>query len=233
MSSAGWIEPSPAADLRLRLALLCDALDMLDQGAFLFAVCEEGPLRERLVRHVRDHVSEGRRDVIEAELSPDRPDLAGQLERRLLYDAPPEGGGTAPLTAHPVRERPHPPVIFVHTHRLADAGMPIAHLSHDHPEREPVGGRVVTGAFACRSIRFAQRRAHSRDRGRALARRSTPRLRPGYTWREACGSRARTSLPSTDYDVSRSCPWSGTTRRPGRSRACSGAARSASTCSSP
>jgi tetratricopeptide (TPR) repeat protein len=155
MSSAEWIEPSPAADLRLRLALLCDALDMLDQGAFLFAVCEEGPLRKRLMRHVHDHVSEGHRELIGAELSPEQPDLAGQLEQRLLYESPEEGGGGAtPPIAQPVRDRPCPPVVFVHTCRLADAGMPVAHLSEDHPER----ARVEQTRRALRALNFQRER---------------------------------------------------------------------------
>ena len=45
MSSRNKAEPAPAEDLGLELALLCDALDMAEHGAFLFAVCEDGPLR--------------------------------------------------------------------------------------------------------------------------------------------------------------------------------------------
>jgi tetratricopeptide (TPR) repeat protein len=155
MSSARWIEPSPAADLRLRLALLCDALDMLDRGAFLFAVCEEGPLRERLMRHVHDHVSEGHRDLIGAELSPEQPDLAGQLEQRLLYESPREDDANATLlTAELVHDRSGPPVVLVHTHKLADAGMPVAHLSEDHPER----ARVEQTRRALRALNFQRER---------------------------------------------------------------------------
>ncbi|MFQ6100496.1 MAG: tetratricopeptide repeat protein [Anaerolineae bacterium] len=80
MSLRTRTEPTPAEDLALELALLCDALDMLESGAFLFAVCEEGPLRERLMHHVREHLAaQDNRDLIEVELSPDQPDLAGNL----------------------------------------------------------------------------------------------------------------------------------------------------------
>jgi tetratricopeptide (TPR) repeat protein len=137
MNSARWAEPGPAADLRLELTLLCDALDMLSGGAFLFAVCEEGPLRERLMQHVREHLAaEGGRGPIEVELSPDQPDLAGQLGQRLLYE-PPEGeqeSPAAPATDR-VRDQPPPPVVFVHTRKLADAGMRVDHLAEDHPDR--------------------------------------------------------------------------------------------------
>ena len=63
----------------LELALLCDALDLLDRGAFLFAVCEEGPLRERLIQHVSEHLDESDRAWSLVEFSPDQPDLAGAL----------------------------------------------------------------------------------------------------------------------------------------------------------
>jgi tetratricopeptide (TPR) repeat protein len=132
-------EPGALDGLGLELALLCDALDLLDAGAFLFAVCEEGPLRERLQRQVREHLqAAGGRDVVSAELSPNQPDLAAQLERQLLYDLPPEGQGEAPSAeAVPamVRERVHPPVVYVHVHALADAGTSVNHLPSDDPRR--------------------------------------------------------------------------------------------------
>jgi len=81
MSSARRAEPVPTEEPGLELTLLCDALDIGSGGAFLFVVCEEGPLRERLMRHVREHLEEMGRDLIEVELSPDQPNLAGQLEQ--------------------------------------------------------------------------------------------------------------------------------------------------------
>ena len=86
MSSARQAKPAPTEEPGLELALLCDALDIGSGGAFLFAVCEEGPLRERLMRYVREHLEEEGRDLLEAELSPDQPNLAGQLEQRILYE---------------------------------------------------------------------------------------------------------------------------------------------------
>jgi len=135
-------------DIGLQLALLCDALDIGTGGTFLFAVCEEGALRELLMRHVREHVeasadrsdpTEAGRDLIELELSPERPDLAGQLAQRLAYERSSEGDyhPTRP-TAERVRERPRPPVVFVHTRKLADAGLDVAHLPNTHPERAHV-----------------------------------------------------------------------------------------------
>ena len=104
MSSASWPEPAPAADLGLELALLCDALDVLTGGAFIFAICEEGPLRQRLMRHVREHLqAEGGRDLIELELSPEQPDLAGTL-LPLSQSWERVAGGEG-----------RPPVVFVHT----------------------------------------------------------------------------------------------------------------------
>jgi len=125
MSSKAKAEPSPPEDLGLELALLCDALDMSERGAFLFAVCEEGRLRERLIRQVRDHLlAEDSRGLIAIEISPGQPDLAGQLEQQLLHEGSPEEEHVALPTA--VRDRPRPPsdvpirVVFVHTHGLAE-----------------------------------------------------------------------------------------------------------------
>jgi tetratricopeptide (TPR) repeat protein len=150
---------APAVDLRLELALLCDALDVTERGAFLFAVCqEEGPLRGRLVQHVREHLeAEGKRDLIEVALSSHEPDLAGQLERRLLHEPPREGKIPAPPASAAVREGAAPslsspqggdlregksrPVVFVHAQEeLADAGTDVASLPEDHPERARVEG---------------------------------------------------------------------------------------------
>ncbi len=118
MSSASWLEPAPAEDLKLELELLCHALDISRGSAFLFAVCEEGSLRERLVRQVRDHLqAEGSQHPVEVELSPDQPDLAGQLEQQFLYEMPSEERAAAPAA---VRDRPRPPVVFIHTHGLAE-----------------------------------------------------------------------------------------------------------------
>jgi tetratricopeptide (TPR) repeat protein len=120
MSSARPTEPTPSADLSLELALLCDALDLNPRGAFLFAVCEEGPLRERLMRHMREYVeteAEGSRGLLETELSREQPDLAGRLEQRLLYEPAQE----TPIPAAPslVRDRSRAHVVFVRFHGLA------------------------------------------------------------------------------------------------------------------
>nr|HID13983.1 tetratricopeptide repeat protein [Anaerolineae bacterium] len=176
MSSVMRAEPAPVEDVGLELALLCDALDILRRGAFLFAVCEEGPLRERLMRHVREHLTVEGRAWIEVELSPDQPDLAGQLEQRLAspartglkepvqgqagYPAPPVHGGAAKNsdsvlpTAELVRDRPCPPIVFVHTRELADAGMRVAHLSEDHSLRV----RVEQIRRALRTLNFQRER---------------------------------------------------------------------------
>jgi len=153
MSSANWAEPAPAQDLGLELALLCDALDMLERGAFLFAICEEGLLRERLMRHVREHLaSDGGRGLIDVELSPDQPDLASQLERRLLYE--PLGEGRTSPAATPVRDRPRLPVVFVRARKLADAWMDVDHLPKDHADRV----RVEQIGRALRAFNFQRER---------------------------------------------------------------------------
>ena len=156
MSSARRAEPVLTEEPGLELTLLCDALDIGSGGAFLFVVCEEGPLRERLVRHVREHLEEQGRDLVEVELSPDQPNLAGQLEQRIPYELPDGGkGGLAPIATETVRERPHPPVVFVHTHELADAdGVHVASLSADHPERV----RVEQIRRALRALNFQRER---------------------------------------------------------------------------
>jgi len=156
MSYVRQAEPAPAEDLSLELALLCDALDILRRGAFIFAVCEEGPLRERLMQHVREHLeAEGDRGLVEAELSPDQPDLAGQLGRQQLYELPGEGGESpVGLTAELVRDRSRPPVVFVHTRGLAGAGMRVADLPKDHPERV----RVEQIRRALRALNFQRER---------------------------------------------------------------------------
>jgi tetratricopeptide (TPR) repeat protein len=137
MSSTRWAEPSPALDIGLELALLCDALDLLERGAFLFAICEEGALRERLMQQVYEHLqAEEDRDLIVVELSPDQPDLTGQLEEQLRYELPKEKKSTQ--TAELTRDHPRPPVVFVHTRALADAGMHIDHLPKDDPLRVSV-----------------------------------------------------------------------------------------------
>jgi len=140
----------------LKLALLCDALDLLERGAFIFAICEDGPLRERLMRHVREHLEEEGRGLFEVELSPDQPNLAGQLEQRILYELLDEDEeGLAPTTTETVRERSHPPVVFVHTRKLADAdGVRVASLSADHPERV----RVEQIRRALRALNFQRER---------------------------------------------------------------------------
>jgi len=159
MESAKQAKQAPAVDLRLELALLCDALDVTGRGAFLFAVCqEEGPLRGRLVQHVREHLeAEGGRALIEVELSSHEPDLAGQLERRLLYEPPREGKNPAPPAPAAGREGAPPPlsspqrgdlregrsrpVVFVHAREeLADAGTDVSSLPEEHPERARVEG---------------------------------------------------------------------------------------------
>jgi tetratricopeptide (TPR) repeat protein len=112
-------DPVLAEDMGLELMLLCDALDMSTRGGFLFAVCEEGPLRERLMRQVRDHLqAEDGQALIAVELSPEHPDLAGQLEQLLLYEGAPEKERVAVPVA--VRDRPRPPAVFIHTHGLAE-----------------------------------------------------------------------------------------------------------------
>ncbi|MFZ5917527.1 MAG: tetratricopeptide repeat protein [Chloroflexota bacterium] len=110
----------PAEDLALELALLCDALDLLTRGAFLFAICEEGPLRKRLMQQVREHLETEERQIIQVTLSPDRPDLAGQLEQRLLYM--PARKDAAPAAVESTRDRPRPPVAFVALEGLAEPG---------------------------------------------------------------------------------------------------------------
>jgi len=120
MSSARRTEPTPSGDLSLELALLCDALDLNPRGAFLFAVCEEGPLRERLMRHVREHVeaeAEGSRSLLETELSREQPDLAGRLEQHLLYE--PAKETPIPAALNLVRDRPRAHVVFVRFRGLA------------------------------------------------------------------------------------------------------------------
>jgi len=153
MSSVNWREPAPAADLGLELALLCDALDVLRGGAFFFAVCEEGALRRRLTRHVGEHLEgEGGRDLIEVELSPEQPDLAGQLGLRLLYERPEDG--PPPAEAERARERSRPPVVFVHVRKLADAWMNVAHLPAGHPDRV----RAEQARRALRALNFQRER---------------------------------------------------------------------------
>jgi len=57
MNSVRRPEPALAEDLRLELAPLCDSLDLLERGAFLFAFCEGEPLRRRLMEHIREQMS--------------------------------------------------------------------------------------------------------------------------------------------------------------------------------
>jgi hypothetical protein len=109
-------KPAPAQDVGLELTLLCDALDLTERGAFLFAICEEGPLRERLVRHVREHLEAAGRDWIEAELSPEQPDLAGTLTSSPLCPSP-----SLPTLGEGAGGRGGA-VVLVHTHGLAEPG---------------------------------------------------------------------------------------------------------------
>ena len=144
MPSARTTEPFPGEDIGLELGLLCDALDLLTGGAFLFAVCEEGPLRERLVQQVRDHLeAEGRRSLIEVDLSPEQPDLAGSL-------APHFPTGSTPTATNPALS----PAVFVSVHGLADAGMNVAGLPPDHPDRV----RVEQSRRAWRSLNIRRER---------------------------------------------------------------------------
>ncbi|HUV91256.1 MAG TPA: hypothetical protein VMY80_16495, partial [Anaerolineae bacterium] len=155
MGSARQAEPAPAPDLGLQLSLLCDALDILERGAFLFAICEEGPLRQRLMERVREHLEiEGSRGLIEAELSPEQPDLAGRLEGLLLYDLPPQEDGPTLVLATTLRDKPRPPVVFVLTRGLADAGFPLDSLPAGHPDRRP----VEQARRALRALNFQRER---------------------------------------------------------------------------
>ncbi len=121
MSSASWPELALAADLGLELELLCQALDISMSGAFIFAIREEGELRRRLMQHVRDHLQEDGRDLLELDLSPEQPDLAGAL---LSWSWERGAGGEG-----------RPPVVFVHARKLADAGLRVDGLPADHPDR--------------------------------------------------------------------------------------------------
>ena len=155
MSSARQAEPAPTPDLGLKLLLLCDSLDLLERGAFIFAVCEEGPLRQRLMERVREHLEiEGSRGRIEAELSPEQPDLAGRLEGLLLYDLRPQEDSPALVVATTLRDRPRPPVVFVLTRGLADAGFPLDSLPASHPDRLP----VEQARRALRALNFQRER---------------------------------------------------------------------------
>jgi len=148
-------EPALAEDLRLELALLCDSLDLLERGAFLFAVCEEGPLRQRLMERIREHLEmEGSRGLIEAELSSAQPDLAGQLEGLLLHDLLPQEDNPALAIATTLRDRPRPPVVFVLARGLADAGFPLDSLPAGHPDRMP----VEQARRALRALNFQRER---------------------------------------------------------------------------
>jgi tetratricopeptide (TPR) repeat protein len=137
-------EPFPGEDIGLELGLLCDALDLLTGSAFLFAVCEEGPLRERLVEQVRDHLeAEGQRGLISVEFSPDKPDLAGQLASRLSTDAISNESNASLI-----------PVVFVSIRGMADAGMNVANLAEDQPDRL----RVEQSRRAWRSLNIRRER---------------------------------------------------------------------------
>ncbi|RMF36287.1 MAG: hypothetical protein D6759_03740, partial [Chloroflexi bacterium] len=81
-------EPTFLEELGLDLALLSDALDLLEGSGFLFAVCPEGALRDRLMAQVGEHLEANGRRLIEVPFSPEEPDLAGQLEARLPPDSP-------------------------------------------------------------------------------------------------------------------------------------------------
>ncbi|HEX9921086.1 MAG TPA: hypothetical protein VGD99_00340 [Anaerolineae bacterium] len=144
MPSARTTEPFPGEDIGLELGLLCDALDLLTGGAFLFAVCEDGPLRRRLIQQVRDHLeAEGHRDLIEVDLSPEQPDLAGSLAPHF------------PTTPEPEAASPDlSPAVFVSVHGLADAGMDVANLAEDHPDRV----RVEQSRRAWRSLNIRRER---------------------------------------------------------------------------
>jgi len=155
MSSARQAEPASTPDLGLKLLLLCDSLDLLERGAFLFAVCEEGPLRERLLQRVREHLEiQGDRGLIQAELSPAQPDLAGQLEGLLLYNLAPQKDSPVLVVATVLRDRPRPPVVFVLTRGLADAGFPLDSLPTGHPDRLP----VEQARRALRALNFQRER---------------------------------------------------------------------------
>jgi len=80
-------EPTFLEELGLDLALLSDALDLLEGSGFLFAVCREGALRDRLMDQVREHLEADGRRLVVVPFSPRQPDLAGQLEARLPSDA--------------------------------------------------------------------------------------------------------------------------------------------------
>jgi len=139
----------------LKLALLCDALDLLERGAFIFAICEDGPLRERLMRHVREHLEiEGSRGLIVAELSPEQPDLAGWLEGLLLYDLLPQEDSPALTVDAALRDKSRPPVVFVLTPGLADAGFPLDSLPAGHPDR----AHVEQARRSLRALNFQRER---------------------------------------------------------------------------
>ena len=155
MSSARQAEPAPTPDLGLKLLLLCDSLDLLERGAFIFAVCEEGPLRQRLMERIREHLEiQGDRGLIEAELSPEQPDLAGRLEGLLLYNLLPQEDSPALAIAAILRDKPRPPVVFVLTRGLADAGFPLDSLPAGHPDRMP----VEQARRALRALNFQRER---------------------------------------------------------------------------
>jgi len=155
MSSARQAEPAPTPDLGLKLLLLCDSLDLLERGAFIFAVCEEGPLRQRLMERIREHLEiRGDRGLIEAELSPEQPDLAGRLEGLLLYNLLPQEDSPALAIAAILRDKPRPPVVFVLTRGLADAGFPLDSLPAGHPDRMP----VEQARRALRALNFQRER---------------------------------------------------------------------------
>jgi len=70
-------------NLDKELDLLKRALLSLNRGAFLFAICDSGEWRERLMARLeKELVSEGK-SVLKVDFSPTRSDLTGEIRRRL------------------------------------------------------------------------------------------------------------------------------------------------------
>ncbi len=124
------------------LALLCESLDLSQEAAFFFAVCDSEATQRQMMQQVRDHLRARGREVRELELSPARPNLVALIGDR----------------AQP----PSPPVIFVVMRGLEDAKMSSLFLPVDALLRR----RVEDASLALRTLNLD--REQLREKGYPL-----------------------------------------------------------------
>ncbi len=130
---------APTWEAEQALTLLCEALDLSNDAAIFFAVCESEATCQQRMREVRQHLEAQGREVLEMELSPKQPDLATQI-----------GGRTD--TTPPLR------VGFVVMRGLEEAGMEFPFL----PEDAPLRRRAEEASRVLRTLNLERERLRER-----------------------------------------------------------------------